>query len=106
MRSPVCVLLAAVLLGTAGAAVVPSEWQKRIDHSQMLYSDTEPDAQLMPMIGNGYIGHVIGSPNIFSTGLYVGLRHFWQYFINSARTHPLHVVRRGGRCRGLARTRR
>eukprot|EP01137_Pigoraptor_chileana_P021843 Opistho-2@86042 len=80
------VLAVAAVAGTALAVAPPPEWQARIDQAEMLFSHEEPsDKELMPMIGNGYIGHAIGSNAIFSTGLYVGLRHLWQYYINSDR---------------------
>ncbi|KYQ91148.1 acid trehalase-like protein 1 [Tieghemostelium lacteum] len=52
--------------------VYPEWWQTRINQGHLLSAFEEPQSELMPSVGNGYVSYVIGSDSIYIGGVFNG----------------------------------
>ena len=61
--------------GSALGAGIPSSWQRKIQQGNMIFSPTEPAGypDLLPTIGNGYVGGFVMDQSIYIAGIYNGI---------------------------------
>ena len=72
-------VILSISINSINTNTIPTDWIKHVNEGSYIYGEYPSNPNLLPNLGNGFIGTVIDSGSIYLAGLYCKKDHFFVF---------------------------